>query len=189
MPCDYLSWNLTQISSKHPYMQFAQMVGEVTTGRNLLIRGNDHLQDKAFADAFYPLIAKLHYNLPDFDRQCEKTPGQFFIPKIHREDGGVLSSSSGPASAGYYLQDIIAAGVAPDRLWKFMGRVLWGSYEKAEQMACNWSQQIPVPPEKMHLRPLPQAGAMSVLEAIPEGRTIRADEWETFMSSGGKRLP
>jgi hypothetical protein len=188
MPCDDKSWYLHHLACKHPYIQFAQLVGEVTTGRNLIIRGDDHIQDKTFADAFYPLIAKVHYRLPDFDRQCEKTPAQFYLPKIERE-GGVLSSSSGPASAGYYVQDILAAGVQPDRLWKFMGRVLWGSYEQAEKVACNWSQQIPVKPEEMHLRPGPHAGARSVMESIVARPQIDGGEWDRFMRSGGKLLP
>jgi hypothetical protein len=189
MVCDDKSWYMHHLASKHPYILFAQMVGEIATGRNLLIRGDDHIQDKAFADAFYPLIAKVHYRLSDFDRQCEKTPAQFFLPKIVRADGGVLSSSSGPASAGYYVKDILAAGVCPDRLWKFMGRVLWGSYEAAEKVACNWSQQIPVRPEEMHLRPGPHAGARSVMESILPHPQIRDDEWQRLLSSGGKVMP
>jgi glutamyl/glutaminyl-tRNA synthetase len=189
MPCDVNSWYMHNLSCKHPYIQFAQMVGDVTTGRNFLIRGSDHIQDKAFADAFYPLIAKVHYGLLDFDRQCEKTPCQFFLPRIEREGGGILSSSSGSDGAGYYLADIIQAGIPPDRLWKFMGRVLWGSYEIAEEIACNWSQQIPVMPEKMHLRPGPHAGGRSVMEAIVPRPCINATEWDRFMRSGGKILP
>ena len=187
---DNNSWYLTLASSKHPYMQFAQLVGEVVTGRNMLIRGDDHLQDKAFADAFYPLIAKLHYRLPELDRACEKTPLQFFIPKIARKSGSTISSSSGAASAGYYAKDIIAAGVSWDRLWRFMGRVLWGSYEKAEQVATWWSQQIPVGQGlENHLRPLPQPGPRSVLESIVTHPVIDDEEWECLLSSRGRKLP
>jgi hypothetical protein len=189
MVCDDLSWYMHHFACKHPYIQFAQMVGEVTTGRNLLIRGDDHIQDKSFADAFYPLIAKLHYHLPDLDRQCEKTPFQMFLPKINRTSGGIISSSSGPASAGCYVKDIVEAGVSPERLWKFMGRVLWGSYEEAERVACNWSQQIPMRPEQNHLRPSPHAGARSVMEAIPGHLLLDDGEWDRFMRSGGKVMP
>lgn len=188
---DNNSWYLTQASSKHPYIQFAQLVGEVTTGRNFIIRGDDHLQDKAFADAFYPLIAKLHYRLPEIDRSCEMTPLQFFLPKLSRKSGLPISSSAGEATSGYYAKDIIAAGVTFDRLWRFMGRVLWGSYEKAEQAATWWSQQIPVGQgETNHLRPLPQPGPRAVLEHI-QARTLVIDdtEWAEFMASGGKKLP
>jgi len=189
MPCDYLSWNLTQLSSKHPYLQFAQMVGEITTGRNCLIRGSDHIQDKAFADAFYPLIAKIHYRLPDWDRQCQYTPAQFFLSRIGRTGGDTISSSSGPGSAGFYVKDIIAAGVPPDKLWKFMGRVLWGSYENAEKVACDWSQQIPMRPEQNHLRGGPQSGARSVMESILPIPRINDEEWDRFCRSGGKVIP
>jgi len=187
--CDYLSFALTQGASKHPYVQFAQMVGDVTTGRNCLIRGTDHTQDKAFADAFYPLIAKLHYNLPDFERQCEKTPCQFFMPRVERTDGDTISSSSGPASAGYYVRDIIEAGVPPDRLWKFMGRVLYGSYERADEMLVRFTQQVPFVPGEGWARGLSQEGVRSVMENIVQHPVIHAGEWSRLLRSGGELMP
>jgi hypothetical protein len=176
---DVVSNNVLVHQSKHPYISFAQLVGEVTTGRNCIIRGDDHLQDKSFADMMYPVIAKLHYGLDEFDRMSVKTPAQYFLPKLNRTSGVAIRSSSGPASAGYYVKDILAADVQPDRLFKFLGRVLFGTYEAAEKAMASWSQEVPDVP----------SGPLRVMEQIVERPTICDDEWELLLSSGGKKLP
>lgn len=184
-PNDYASWCLAVPYSKHPYIQFAQLVGEVTTGRNCIIRGQDHKADEGFADAFYPLIAKKHYGLAEIDRTGKYTPCQYFMPHIHIKGVGKISSSSGPGNAGFYIKDVLAAKISSEKLFAYLGKVLFGSIEVAERVSVDWSQQIPVTPETQHLRPMPQAGARSVMERISSTTAyIDAEDWQRFLRTG-----
>lgn len=183
-PQDWHSWYLAHCARKHPYIQFAQMVGEVTTGRNCLIRGCDHKADESLADAMYPLIAKKHYGLADIDRTGRYTPVQFFMPHIEVVGVGKISSSSGATAAGFYVKDVLAAKVRPERLFAYLGKVLFGSVEAAQIADTDWSQQIPVDPAKMHLRPMAQAGARSVMERMVPRPVIDAEDWARFLRTG-----
>ena len=184
---DQLSNNPLCHQAKHPYMQFAQLVGEVTTGRNCIIRGGDHMQDKAFADAFYPVIAKLHYRLDDVERLCALTPAQFFVPRINRKSGGRIASSAPEESAGYFLSDIAKAGVDCDRLWRFMGRVLWGSYVAADLATASFSEIEGAADSQIGRTAHP--GVTRALQSIVPNPMIDDEEWAVLLSSRGRKLP
>ena len=182
---DEASWNFT-IRYKHPYLQFAQLVGEVTTERNCIIRGEDHKSDESFASAIYPLLAKKHYGLADYDRTGMYTPCQWFMPHITLDAGWKLSSSNGANQAGYYAKDILAARIPSEKLFAYIGKLLFGSVEEAERLSTNFTQQIPLDPENNHLRAMPQAGVRSVMEGLWAGdrKVVDPEDWARFLRTG-----
>jgi hypothetical protein len=137
----------------HPYILVAQVVGDIITRRNCLIRGDDILPDRSFTNAIAQAIAKKHFNLTDIDHTAEYTFLQHFIPKIRRsgsrlpselrESGGtVLGSSKGDITAPFYVRHIIERGVDPQDVLDLLGRVMFGSTEASACVYDGWKQGI-----------------------------------------------
>lgn len=189
----------------HPYVRFAQLVGEITTERNCVIRGDDHIMDAVFANAVSHLIAKKHfhdYPKDDWDRVSRYAPAQYFLPKIKRTSGIPLSSSNTEATKGFYVRDVLSAGVPPDRLFRYLGKVLFGSVERGECIEYGWTQEVefgdtePVgqhdlpdrPGEQPYLYRAPdgvgcQPGAQLVMNNIVPNPTINDADWFRFLET------
>ena len=167
------------ISPKHPFLSFVQLVGEVTTGRNCIIRGTDHLPEAAWGHYVMHLIAKKHYGLPGLDRTCRYAPHQYFMPKIVRSSGQPLSSSSSEVTQGFFVRDVLNAEVPPEKLFQYLGKVLFGSVERSKCVHTDWSLQVRAKPEG--LREFYQAGAECVMGKLLPYPVIDDEDWFRFL--------
>ncbi len=125
----------------HPYLRLAQVVGDVTTGRNVIFRGEDHWQDAVMTNAFAHAVARLHYRLTEVDRLNRYVPAQWFLPKLRDSQGRVFSSGNPAVTTGYYVRDFLKSKLLPERLFAFLQRVLFTNAADAERMYSGWSAE------------------------------------------------
>lgn len=182
-----------ELEALHPYHVFAMAATEVLTRRTCLIRGDDHLPEMGLFNAFAQLVARRYYNLPDWDRIAQYVPQQHFIPKImrsgallpedQRQPGGVVLASSSATTEGFYVRDVIAAGIEPRDLFRFLSGVLFGSDEAAQ---CAWTQWGEVSgfvdPEQ---RQGVHAGVQMIAAKVVKAPVIDDAAWFAFL--GGQR--
>jgi hypothetical protein len=171
-----------------PYVRIAQIVGDITTGRNCLLRGQDHFQEKVFGDYFYALIAKEHYRLGDFDQSGRYAPVQYFLPFVRIDDDAKVSSSDQNTGRGFFLRDVLEAGVPNEALHAMLGKIMFGSVEAAQIANATWSTEPVAKPKDatgagVYRYPV-QAGACYVVESliVRQPRISRA-EWLRFLQT------
>ncbi len=175
----------------HPYCMLAMVVGDVTTGRNCLIRGDD-LQEEAVAyNMLAVAVANDHYGLDEPDRVGHYVPMQHYIPKIRRtgtrlpeelrQPGGVmLSASAEPATGGMYLRDAIKAGVEPYQFGKYIGKVLFGSVEASDCVHTDWLKAPTGAPQS----PVFSSAIEALLAKIVPAPMVDDEDWFRFLRTG-----
>ncbi len=137
----------------HPYILVAQVVGDIVTRRNCLIRGDDILPDRSFINAIAHAVAKIHFGLTDVDISGNHAFFQHFIPKIKRSgsrlplemrrDGGVVLGASTPEITGpFYLRNLMERGVDPQAILDLIGKAMFGSVEAARCVYTDWTHGI-----------------------------------------------
>jgi hypothetical protein len=85
------------------------------------------------------------------------------------------------------VRDILNAGITLEKLMRYMGRILWGSDEKAEMAYTGWSTEPILKPVDetgaLALRHVSQSGAARVMESIRPYPRIDAVDWQRFMET------
>jgi len=109
-------WNPAPFGGEHPYVVLLRVVEDLTTGRNLIIRGEDLLPESALYSYFAQRIL----------RDRERLPAQCYLPRwgMVNEQGQAVSVSGSDWRRGApgFLCDVLEAGRTADELFEFLDR-------------------------------------------------------------------
>jgi hypothetical protein len=136
----------------HPYILFAQTVGDIATGRNCLIRGMDLRFEAAMINAMGQVISKEHHQVDEIDILARRTFTQHYVPLIKRSgtmlpedlrkpEGVALSASQPQITSGFYVRDVLERDIEPDELFRYLGKVLFGSIDAADRTLTGWADE------------------------------------------------
>ena len=176
----------------HPYCMLAMVVGDVTTARNCLIRGEDLREEAAAYNWFAHAVAKDHFGLDEWDRIGQYTCVQYYIPKIRRTGtrvaeeehskppGMTLAASNDVVTEGMYLRDVIEAGIEPHEFGKYLAKVLFGSVEAGDCVYTDWLKQPSEHPRQTHF----STAIAALLAKIVPQPMVDDEDWFRFLRTG-----
>lgn len=165
----------------HPFITLVRVLVEYKTGRNLLIRGHDRAEEMDLYNA-------IAYRV----RGPNDLIWQRFVPAIERSGEGVSEearahldgdiwrqpdqavrlSSSGPAhTAGWYVEDVKAAGRTPEELKLFVLSRM-GRRNDPVMLMEGWTYHDTGP------------GAFQALRHLRRRIVIQEDDWADFLAHG-----
>ena len=196
----------------HPYILVMQVIGDLITKRNCLIRGRDLFGEADLINAIQHLITKDMHQLDEWDALAKHTFFQYYLPKIGRtgelipeslEMPGIergqlgeetsmaqfmrtFSSSGSALTGGFYVKDVLEAGRTGDELFRFLGKVLFGSVEASECVYTDFRGGKTVEGDRMRVGEGngPQWGVYKVLEKIVPSPVVDDHEWFRFLKTG-----
>ena len=179
-------------SFKHPYLVLTMITGEILSKRNCIIRGNEHYHEKGLIHFLGQAFAIKYYGLTGPDALHNFVPTQFFIPKLCRsgtrlpEDqqkpSGIVLSSSLETTKGFFVKDIIKAGIEPYVLRSKLEEILLGN--RAGELDGIVLEKIHI--EDPSDAQMIQAGVRKLFNILPREIIIDDDDWFYFLKTGGK---